>query len=388
MPRPHRIWYWKARKEWCVKINRVRHRLGDDKAEAERRFHELMLKKPDKPLAPDALPTIIDEFLSWTKAHREPGTFEWYHAHLQSFLDSLENQMLLVGRLTVSEVENWIDGHPTWGPTVRRQAMTALNRALNWADKRDRIDKNPLKGKLELPPAGKREQVISPAEFKTILALTKGNFQDLLVTAWETGCRPQELLRVEARHVDLDRGCWVFPVDEAKGKKRERHVYMPPAVLKIVRRLMKENPEGPLYRNQDEEPWTPDAVNCGFRRLQAAMGRAAAPSLEVPKSSIAARMKEIQRRRRKNGKDEFPKWKARSMAATALIDAACRKHAPKYCLYTFRHSYITNGLKKGIDPVTMANLVGHVDLKMIHAIYSHISKDSAFMLQAALKAAT
>ena len=44
-------------------------------------------------------------------------------------------------------------------------------------------------------------------------------FRDLLIVCWETGCRPQEALRVEGRHVDLEGGCWAFPVDEAKGKK-------------------------------------------------------------------------------------------------------------------------------------------------------------------------
>lgn len=35
MARPHKIWFWKARGEWCVKIDNIRHRLGPDKDQAD-----------------------------------------------------------------------------------------------------------------------------------------------------------------------------------------------------------------------------------------------------------------------------------------------------------------------------------------------------------------
>lgn len=62
------------------------------------------------------------------------------------------------------------------------------------------------------------------------------------------------------------------------------------------------------------------------------------------------------------------------------------KVGQRYRLYDFRHSFITNGLKRGVDPITMASLVGHVSLKMIHEIYSHLSLDSGHMRKAALRA--
>jgi hypothetical protein len=43
-----------------------------------------------------------------------------------------------------------------------------------------------------------------------ILANTRDRaFCDLLISTWESGCRPQESLRVEARHVDLANQRWV-----------------------------------------------------------------------------------------------------------------------------------------------------------------------------------
>lgn len=208
--------------------------------------------------------------------------------------------------------------------------MIAVCRAFNWAEKMGHIVKSPLRG-IEKPQASQRDQVISPEEYKTILKHVAGGFKDVLVTVWETGARPQEVTRVEAKHVDLQSGRWVFPVKRSKGKKRQRVVYLTDTALKIVKRLMKLHPTGPLYRNRNGDPWTGYAVSCGFTRLKAKVGT-------------------------------------------------------RYCLYAFRHSFITNGLKNGVDPVTIATLVGHADLKMIHTVYSHISQDSEFMRGAAMRA--
>ena len=123
MPRPHKIWYWKAREEWCVKVNRIRHRLGLDKAEAELKFHAMMAN-PEKPVDPQSVAAIIDKFLAWTKQNREKRTYDGYQQHCQSFLDSLEDQSLTVGKLKPHHVHAWVDTKD-WGPTFKRGAMGA-----------------------------------------------------------------------------------------------------------------------------------------------------------------------------------------------------------------------------------------------------------------------
>jgi integrase len=98
-------------------------------------------------------------------------------------------------------------------------------------------------------------------------------FRDLLAVCWETGCRPQEAVSVEARHADADAGYWVFPVSESKGKQRKRIVYLTDAVLALTMRLAAARPRGPLFRNADGLPWTASALNCRFARLRLALGR-------------------------------------------------------------------------------------------------------------------
>ena len=63
--------------------------------------------------------------------------------------------------------------------------------------------------------ASKREVVVPDSDFKALLNLIPDPcFTDLVVVTWETGCRPQESLRVESRHVDVSNQRWVFSQSE------------------------------------------------------------------------------------------------------------------------------------------------------------------------------
>ncbi len=329
MPRTPGLWWWKQADQWAVTIRRQRHRLGKDEEAAKLKYHELM-SKPDDRVQSDSVKAIADLFLAWTEKHNAPATFDWYQKHLQNFLDSLSPPHLPVDRLKAHHVDAWVDAHD-WGPSYRRGAMTAVARCLNWADKKGHIERNPIRRKLDKPAPGKREVVLSAAQFKKLLKhVPAGEFHDLLAVAWDTGCRPQEITRVEARHVDVKKSRWVFPAHEAKGRKKQRTVYLSPAALTITKRLMMKHPSGFLFRNGGEQ-WTRFAIADRFGKLKSKVGQ-------------------------------------------------------RYRLYDFRHSFITNGLKRGVDPITMASLVGHVSLKMIHEIYSHLSLDSGHMRKAALRA--
>jgi integrase len=102
--------------------------------------------------------------------------------------------------------------------------------------------------------------IITPEGYAWIPGQVKNEpFLDLLIVCWETGCRPQEVLAVEARHADLDGGRWVFTPDEAKGEKAHRVVCLTDRAIKITRRLMARHPVGPLFRNTDGRPWHPYA---------------------------------------------------------------------------------------------------------------------------------
>ena len=267
MSRSAKPWFWKVRKTWCVTIEGTRHNLGAEKREAFQRFHELMVEPPPKPvLVDDSIHAIFEQFLEWVQKNRSPATCDWYRERLNWFAKTISASMR-VSHLKPFHVQQWVDSHEKWSSTHKGGCIQSVKRAMNWAEKIGHISHSPIKH-MEKPAPGRREFVIKPELYKRILVASRDQeFKDLVVTAWETGARPQEILRVEARHVDLVNSRWVIPPREAKIKTRVRLVYLSDAVLEITKRMIAQNPEGPLFRNRFGKPWTPFATKCRFGRL-------------------------------------------------------------------------------------------------------------------------
>jgi len=104
----------------------------------------------------------------------------------------------------------------------------------------------------------RKEQVVTPEQYAALLAQYKDqNFKDLLTSPWETGCRPQSRLRVEARHVDLPGNRWFFPASGVQGQEDSAHRLSDPTATGDHETLDGEATTGPLFRIRDG---CPDAV--------------------------------------------------------------------------------------------------------------------------------
>jgi len=325
-----------ARNAWFVQIGDRQIKLAADKDEAIARYHELMAK-PSLPQVTQAeaqklVVVIVDEFLGWCEANRAPATYRWYKDRLNSFVATID-PALTVMQLRNHHVQKWVDnyGVPLKSGS-KRNLIASIKRAFKWAEEQGYVDRSPLTH-MKKPACGRKELVVSPEQFAELVARYKDeNFRDLLNATWGTGCRPQESLRVEARHVDLAGSRWVFPASESKGKRIPRVVYLTPIALEITKRLMAKHSTGPLFRNTDGKAWTPCATNCRFQHVR-------------------------------------------------------RKTGIKYSLYSLRHSFAQHALIRGVDCITVATLLGHSDPNMLGRVYQHLSQNSAF-LQEQLRKAT
>jgi integrase len=264
------------RQRWYVQLDGKQINLGPDEEAAFERYHTLMAGRAKSPPArADGTPLValLDDYLDWCQRHRKRETYLSYLERIQSFTSHLKSRgrlILAVQELKPFHVREWVDAQDTWSPGMKRGRIMAVQTALNWAAEEGRIDRSPI-AKMKKPSQGKRDTVITPAEYLTVLANVRNRqFRELLTCAWESGARPQELLAVEKRH--FQDGCWVFPPKEAKGNKW-RVVYLSEAALEIVRRLNDEHPEGPIFRNTHGVPWDPFAVNCAFCRLRKKLGK-------------------------------------------------------------------------------------------------------------------
>jgi integrase len=62
-----------------------------------------------------------------------------------------------------------------------------------------------------------------------------------------------------------------------------------------------------------------------------------------------------------------------------------RKLKKRYCLYVIRHTWATKALQKGVDPITVSQLMGHTDTNMLARTYAHLAHDPVYMQQAAAR---
>jgi integrase len=343
-------WFRAARAVWCVTVRGKHHNLGSHPEgfpaprkqrgrwnapdSIKQRFYELLADSsaPDLPDAPTAakmsVAEVCEKYLDWCQKHRSARTYEWYQDHIQRFLDSLPDPAgMPAADLKPFRLVEWADRHPTWGDSHRRGALIAVQRPFNWAAKLGYIPANPLRG-LELPEIRRRENPVTPDDFAAILGQVKDHpFRDLLTFAWETGCRPQEARHIEARHLHLNLNRIEIPPAEAKGKKRWRVIYLSPVAGGIVSRLAAAHSTGKLFRNVDGNAWKVHAVNCRFFRLKAKLGR-------------------------------------------------------RFASYDLRHAFATRKLKAGVDPITLAGLLGHRDATMLCRHYEHVTGDGGHLLDA------
>ena len=322
-----------ARKLWYVQVAGKQVNLGPDKDAAFKAYHGLMRQRAESPDVastpkpnpnPRLVVVLIDDFLDWCEKHRAADTYRWYKDRLNSFAATIE-PTLTADDLRPYHVQKWVDDYPVpLKSGSRRNLIAAVKRSMKWSEEQGYIDRSPLRH-LRKPGCGRKEQVVTFEQYRALIDLTRDqNFKDLLTVTWETGCRPQESLRVEARHVDLPGERWVFPASESKGKKIPRIVYLTPAALAITKRLVGDHPEGALFRNVNGNAWTPYATNCRFRRARTRVGA-------------------------------------------------------KVSLYALRHTFATNALMRGVDCITVSTLMGHSDPSTLAKVYQHLSQSPTFL---------
>ena len=318
---------------------------------------------------------VLDEFLGWLRQqqHKAIRTKRWYEKYLQSFLDSLEDQLLLFEHLEPRHVTRWLGLHPGWG-NGQRGAITVLQRAMNWSAKEGLLKslgrRSPLNG-MEKPPQGRREQLISRSDFAELLSCVKDNaFHDLLTAAWHTGCRPHELFTVTTDDADPDRGLWVFPLRESKGKRVRRVVYLDDKMVELTRRLLVRQRSGPLLLNSDGNAWTQSATKCRFQRLRLVLGRKRLQEKGLLPPKIR-RLTAMERQDPEKVRHHRELLRIRK----EVLHRLTREHGTRYSLYSMRHSACTRMLADAkLDAVTVATLLGHRDTTMIARHYAHLAQ--------------
>ena len=336
MPRQTPKPFFRAGRGWYVQLGKAQVKLAGGprvpatEAAAWTKYHEVMVAHaaghtaPAGPAASPAGPTVAevcDKFLDWCQRHRAARTYDFYRQHLQDFLTVSEAGRLPARDLKPFHVVEWADSHGTaWSPAARRGAIVAAQRPFNWAVKVGHLPVSPVPH-VEKPRAQRRELAVTAADWAAIRASYPAGdpFAELLEFCWETGARPQEAKRLEARHVDLGRMRAVFPAAESKGQRRPRVVHLNRRAAELVARRLAGRPAGVLFVNRAGAAWTAFAMANRFARLKKSLG-------------------------------------------------------VKFCGTAFRHGFCQKHLENGTDHLTVAELMGHADGKMVATTYSHMNR--------------
>lgn len=405
MARTPSPWYWPERNGWFTILDGKRHSLGDHPADspppAKRKgkwvppasiataFHALLAgpKHPPAPRIQSGLTVaeLFDKFLDWTQRHKAARTYEWYRDHLQKFLDHL-GKPLAVDALKPFHVFEWTDAHNDWSPAYRRGAITAVQRPFNWAEELGYIPASPVK-RIKKPQPQRRESHLTPEEFTALLErFPDGDpFRSLLLCCWYSGCRPQEAIHLEARHVHLAAECIVIPKEEAKGKRKARVILLHGPALEIVRRLFPLRQSGKLFLNEDGKPWKRFAIANRFDRLALAQGVARLKELGI-------HVEPLPRFNRRKFSDPKQLAAARKAHQAALRDRRkrilklAREHGAKVAAYDLRHGFCQRMLESGVGHLAVAELMGHSTGRQVAETYSHMNKSTGHLREALKKA--
>jgi integrase len=333
---------------WYVQIDKKQHNLGPDKEKAKQKYHELMAgRQPAETTTTVA--SIIGRFLAWSQLNSQPSTHGFYSRPLLSFCEAI-GVNLKVRDLKPFHVTRWLDArYKGKSSNYRRNAIRAVQRAFNWAVDEGYLEKSPVKG-IKKPRATPRDVLISPEQWNELEEALRvrgepgAAFLDLLTIMRQTGCRPKEARTAEARHLDLKNRCLVFERikrlpdgserEESKGGLERRVVPLTDTAFEICSRYASNYPSGVLFRNSAGQPWDRGQIKHWFKRLDGTSGRPAKQTAKLPRLGFRLQA------------------------------------------YAIRHTWATEALQRGVDPITVATIMGHNDVTQLMKTYQHLNKKS------------
>lgn len=359
----------RGRTVYYCEIGGRQHGLGSDPIAAQAEFAALLAKhharkqtgvdeppkEQPKPKAiadnPLTVRAVLLAFLEFCKRENAESTYHFYARAISgdakksrgfvSFDEYLRRQgkgEMLVADFGPEVVNAWISKNFSHlSDNYRCNLIRPIQAAFNWAkqnrrDWRKQLADDPLAG-LKKPAQTPREAYIDADQWAKVLATAGGALLDFLTILKETGCRPQEARAVEAKHFDREGRRWYFPkpIKKVRGTPKPRIVYLNDRAFEVCQRLALKHPIGPLFRNERGEPWKRNTLNHACRNLRIKL--------------------------------DFD-----------------------LCPYALRHTFCTDALTRGVDPLTVAELMGHANGLMVMKVYQNLGKCTDHLRAALVKA--
>jgi integrase len=333
MPRPRKIWKRSGSEYYYTKIDGVQTRLEKTESASQRRLEKILRGQLNGPADHGiTFARLADQFLEHSQAENEKETYETHKLFLQSFVDFVGKRRL-VTRLCEADLDKWCRKETTWGENTCVRAKAIVLAALNYGVKKLNLPGHPLRN-TRPGTCGSRDRYLTEEERRKIREAIKGPFADYVLMVERTGARPfSEVAKITAADVDMAEEAVTLAKwkNSKKQKGKKRVIYLVGPALDLVRKLIEKHPEGPLFRNQNGNPWTRQALTARFRALGERLG------------------------------------------ITGLK------------AYHLRHAYISDALARGVPVAVVAELCG-TSIQTIEKHYRHLDQKHDILRAAAAKA--
>jgi len=346
-----KTWYIDIR----VKGRRIRKRVGPSK-----KIAELALKDAEVKAARDefgfskndiSLDKFFDQFLDYSSANHRESTTSRYRAVIDHFKEFLGTRpkLTFVSEINTEAIDQYKifrknslvnpNGSPVKSEDDARDytrkgarahtinfEISALRTVFNQAIKWGYMNSNPTKGVKRLKVTDSKElRFLTVEETRRFLDACPGDLYPIYFTFLNTGMRKQELENLEWDDVDFQRRKIKIRRKEFwHPKTGEREIPISPSVLKLFKKLEKENK----------------------KRLKSNF---VFPHSDGGKIRIKLREKLIK-----------------------IADKAGIKDFTK--LHTLRHTFASHLVMQGVDLPTVKKLMGHSDIQTT-MIYAHLAPD-------------
>lgn len=309
-------WYRKSHRSWFVCFQGQQVRLGADKEAAFLKWHRLEAGQEQPPAQGLLLSTLIDRYLDDAEQRMKPSTMITKRAKLGRL--KAEKGEVPAERFDAAALLDWIRS-TRWGQSTRWLAAGVVKAMMRWGVRQELLKENPVESIEVKPPLSRSgEAIVTPEIHARILSIASPKHRDILTALWETGCRPSEVCRVEARHFDPAAACWRLDVHKTDKTGRERIIFLSPIMVDLCKRLAEKNPSGALFRNRLGKPFTANIVSNWFRWVRRRLG------------------------------------------------------LPRVIAYGYRHGFATSALASGVPDAQVAELLGHSGTAMLHKHYAHL----------------
>lgn len=229
---------------------------------------------------------LINRYLEHVESHRSRNTRLIAEQMLAPFCREFGESP--VGKLRAIHVTRFLTrmqaqgqtdskGHfRPWNDGTVRLFLSKVQACLNWAalPVNGLIPSNPLRG-YEAPAARSRGRacLIGPEVHVQLLRMARPTVRDVLIGLQDTGCRPDELLSASARDWDDAKGALIYyrravrRVGEGTHKtaaSKERVILFTGEALAMMRRRVRQYPEGPLFRTRTGRRYNPRELERWF----------------------------------------------------------------------------------------------------------------------------